>query len=550
MATRRAPVPRKPSTVRAQRPTVVRVREGRTRTYTLWTVDMLRAAQVRADRGDLSFVGSVCDALLGDDRFPSVLRTRVQGLLGLVPGFEASGDGRRKNRAVRALEAEEDWWDILPEDEHALAFSYALLAGVAPSELVYEEELPNGRTVARYRRGRLMPQLRFWHPGGLSLDDAGDWQMAVEGGGTVPVRAGDGQWVLWTPYGKRRPWIHGMWRGLSRWWLLKQYAIDDWGRYGEKGAQSVVESDKDAGVSKELRQDLVNSLFELARDGIIALPPGTRLKMLEATANTLSLYNAQIEAANTAMAVAALGHNLTSEVKGGSFAAADTGNDVRLDLRKFDAEVDSTTTHSQVLPWWATYNFGDSALAPWPVYPVDPAKDKKADADTLNVLGDAVVKLKAADDGVDVRAILESYEVPIVKGAPRPEDKPEPPDTPPPLEGGEGEDEPTDDDAPVVDATRARAKLAAATPKGAVRGQAYADALVAKALETALAAVEPDLADVAAAVDAADSYDALIKRLASLYAGMNPERFAVVVEQALVVAELAGRHAVLQDLDA
>src|SRR5262245_12450160 len=81
-----------------------------------WTVRDLRAAQQAADSGNLSRIADICESLiLGDDRAPTVLNTRVNGLLGSDLTFEA-GFGRKKNQAIRALEAGEDWWTSFPTE--------------------------------------------------------------------------------------------------------------------------------------------------------------------------------------------------------------------------------------------------------------------------------------------------------------------------------------------------------------------------------------------------------------------------------------------------
>lgn len=513
------------------------LRQASARTYRLWTVGMLRAAEARADAGDLRLVGDLIDAMRGDDRIPGVLRTRVQGLLGLDVTFEASGDGRRKNRAVRALEAEEDWWEMLPEDEHSLVLGDALLAGICPAELDYYETVGTKRVV-RYRGGRVVPKLTHWHVRALSQTVDGAWQIEVDGGERVPFTPGDGHWCAWMPYGTRRPWVHGLWRSLAPWWLLKQYARDDYARVGEKGATTVVEWEKDSKVTSEMRKDLANTIYDLARDGVVALPQGATMKLIETSASTQALYKDQIELANSAIAAAVLGHSNNAEVKGANTGAT-AGENIRYDLRKYDAQADATTVHAQVLPSWAGNNFGDPALAPWPLYAVDPPEDKRAKADTFNVLGDAVAKLVAVDKGVDVRAILEDADVPILKGAPRPEDisPPEPPPAPPAPPGGQpppppGQaEQPPPPAAPQTSTFRAKA----GDPRApAARGQTYVDSLSDAALKSA--ALVHTVEQVLAAVNDSTNADQLRTKLVSLIAQSDDPEAETMLERLILLS--------------
>lgn len=505
---------------------------------------------MRADRGDLSLMGELIDAMLGDDRIPAVARTRTQSLLGLPVAFEASGDGRRKGRAVRALEADEDWWELAPEEELARLLTYGLLGGIAPAVLQYQDD---AKGKPRYLNGRLVPRLDVWSARGLQrTNDDDGWTMLLADSSRVPFEPGNGQWVAYTPYGAKRPWVHGLWRGMSRWWLLKQYAIDDWGRYGEKGASSLVTADKDAHVTRELRQDLAQSVYELARDGVIVLPAGFDLKLIEATANTTQLYGAQIEAANAAFSVAWLGHANNAEVQGANTGAT-AGENIRHELRAFDGNTLSTCMRQQALVHWAGKNFGSPELAPWPVYPTDPPKDAKRNAETLKAIGEGIAAVVAVDKGVDVRAILEEYEVPISADA-APYEPPKPPAPPvAPAAPGAPPAVPTTETPPVdaeeptsTEATSRTVALAnGQTSTPFVEGLAYVDAVVAGASGKCTAALRPDVDAVALAIEQAETPEALKAALLKLLE--ESPSFEQIVAEAMVMADLNGRFRVASE---
>src|SRR5690349_17589499 len=105
-----------------------RVIQGSGRTFSVWTPALVRAVLPQAEGGSMRLLGDLCDALLADDRLWSVYETLFGGLLGLPISFEASGDGRRKNKAVRHLEADEDWWELFPEEELAQFLKWGYLA--------------------------------------------------------------------------------------------------------------------------------------------------------------------------------------------------------------------------------------------------------------------------------------------------------------------------------------------------------------------------------------------------------------------------------------
>ena len=174
-----------------------------------------------------------------------------------------------------------------------------------------------------------------------------------------------------------------------------------------------VDGGSDQGSTKEARQELAQDIYDASRDASIVLPDGFDLKLVEATANTRDIYDAQITTANTAGAVAILGHNLTSEVGGaGSYAASKTGDVVRGDLRAFDDDVVSSWAHDDILSWYALFNFGSKDNAAWPSWNVAPPKDLKVEAETFTMLSRGLPVFER--NGVDMRALLERFGMPLL----------------------------------------------------------------------------------------------------------------------------------------
>jgi phage gp29-like protein len=377
------------------------------RTWSDWTPQRIRIAERQAEGGTLDMASGICDWLLTDDRVAATLDARIETLLGLVPTFEPSGDRRRSNKAVKALEAGEDWWKAYPTSQLTLIHKWALLLGVSPARHQWQSFDSHG--------GRLLPMPKFWHPQTLVRhQDRGTWTVRDQRGAEHIIVAGDGEWILHTPFGEERPWAYGLWRSLAPWVLLKLYARLDSGRAGEEAATGVVTTPD--GSTKEQRRELAQSLLDAGAERLAVLPAGYDMKLLELSAQTGQFYESQIGMANAAIAIRIRGGNLSTEVKGGSFAAAasqkSTGDDVKL---KFDAEALSGTLNEQSLSWWAEFNFGSKQLAPWPAWPVEPDEDRKAESETLSVLGDAIRKLQDVGMNVDLDAFAERFDVPIAK---------------------------------------------------------------------------------------------------------------------------------------
>lgn len=181
------------------------------RIYNIWTPDLLRAAQRYAESGNLSRVADLCEEILGDDRAAAVLNTRANSLLGCDVSFE-EGLGRRRKAAVKALEAEDDYWAAFPEEELRRLIVWGVLLGIGLAQIRWEDKDP-GNVFSRK-----IPRILVWHPRFLRWDwTERRWYLTVDNyGREIPIEPGKGGWIFFTPYGASRPWAYGLWRGMAR----------------------------------------------------------------------------------------------------------------------------------------------------------------------------------------------------------------------------------------------------------------------------------------------------------------------------------------------
>lgn len=517
------------------------------RSYRLWTPGQLRTAQAAADAGNLRHAADICDWLLGDERVRGALDARVGAVFGAPVTFERSRKGRRGGAAVRKLEAGEDWDAMFPEPQARLVMYFALLLGLGPGVFSTAPDEDHD--------GRDIPRLRFYHPQGIRWDwDARTWLRTLEHGQTEPITFGDGVWLGHMPFGDYRPWLLGLWRGLAPWVLLKAYAVSDLGRAGESAARNVVEGDVTADLDKKGREELAAQIEELARDGTIILPPGFTYDLVELSAATPLLYEKQINLANEGIAVAIRGGNLTTNVQGGSRAAAEVqerqGDLVNL---RADTGAWAVTAHDQALKPWARWNFGDAQLAPWPTYTTKPDEDLKVKADTLNVAADAVGKFENLGFELDRKAFADAFNASdFLKPGERlePDDEDEALD---PEEAADEDDEEADSRAKLGRLVLAEGSdfrvLARSRKRGVRDGQAYADALRRRMVRHGSKQLARTLAAVIATVRKAKDYDDARTKLLERYQGMAPpKKLAELLDAAMILANEGGRLAVRRDV--
>ena len=124
-------------------------REPTSRTFCEWDASAVRSARLMADGGGLRALSDLVDELRADDRIGGVLQQLSLALLGLSLKFEASGDGRRRNRVVRAVEVDDDWWDMTSEADLADLLEWGIVEGVGLAELVWPDTANESGRVGR-----------------------------------------------------------------------------------------------------------------------------------------------------------------------------------------------------------------------------------------------------------------------------------------------------------------------------------------------------------------------------------------------------------------
>lgn len=394
-----------------------------------YTPDLLE--QIKSRR-DLSSVIQLCDDMLTDDRLRSVAYMRAQALVGADLEF-VEGEGRRRKRALRAADAEADYFEMVPEAEFVQMVVWGQLANFGPGRLKWWDKDARGAYRPRIRNSRVVPALEFWHPRLFRLDlSARQWIAKVEtpDSGTIPVdRAIDftsGEFVAFCPWGGAGDVSRGLWIAAAKLWLLKQYAIRDWATLGSRlgnpikvieyalGSQGVdVRAD---GGADAKRKQLVTEIAAMGKQGVISLSPGFTMKLLAVPATSAAMFKDQIDTVNTALAILFLGQNLTTEIKGGSLAAAQVAALILGHLRKFDANCESTFVRESILSLWSSINFGTADAAPWLSRNVEPPEDKKSAADVMLIVARAVEIFERIGWIQDKAATAERYQLDLAEG--------------------------------------------------------------------------------------------------------------------------------------
>lgn len=486
-------------------------------------VSLVKRALEELESGVFTMASMLVDAMGRDDRVEAVVQQRLDALGGLPFSMRPAKDGDAKadEAAAQALAL---WESIAPGPARTELLSWALWLGVGLGQNVWEE-----------RGGDWVPVLKVWHPRYVRFDwDSRTVRVVTADTSEVVVTPGDGQWVLFTPYGLERGWMKGLVRSLAIPWLIRQFALRDWARYSEVHGQPIKKAIVPTSAKDPAKERFARDVALLASQSTVLLErqktgqseEAFDIQLLEAMGRSDEGFDRLIARCDTAMAVRVLGQNLTTEASSGTYALGSVHERVSLRKMCFDASSLSDCLRAQTLGPWARFNYGSAELAPWPTYDTTPPEDLGARATSYKSLGEGLAALQKAGVPVDVVAEAERFGVSLSATQALP---------------------PTQEEKPAA-LRAALALLERGAPTGEHRGQAYADALASTARSRATDVLSGDLDALLSLVDSAESYEGLQARLLALYRDMDPTELALLTERTLLLSQLAGMNAVRENL--
>lgn len=162
------------------------------------------------------------------------------------------------------------------------------------------------------------------------------------------------------PYGK------GL--GQRLWWPVwfKKHGIKFWLIFLDKFGMPTVVGKYPSGAKEEEKKTLMEAAKAIHSETGITIPDSMMIELLEASRGGKVSYDGLCEYMDLQISKAVLGQTLTTEVKGGSFAASKTHDDVRHDIKEADAGLVASVLNSTLIKWLVDFNFSD--VSDYPVF--------------------------------------------------------------------------------------------------------------------------------------------------------------------------------------
>jgi phage gp29-like protein len=154
----------------------------------------------------------------------------------------------------------------------------------------------------------------------------------------------------------------GIYRVCTWMFLFRNYALKDWLIFLEVFGMPLRLGKFDSGANKEDKDALVTAIRSLGSDAAGIISKNTEIEFIEAVKSggtKENPYRGMLEFCAKEISKALLGQTLTADVGDvGSYAAANTHNEVRLDLAKADTKAVAATTRYQLIRPMVGFNFG------------------------------------------------------------------------------------------------------------------------------------------------------------------------------------------------
>lgn len=319
-------------------------------------VNRIAAAFLSAFRGQPQILRDLeDDARDRDSRLDAICRTRVLAIQSRRWSIKPLNDDDKEGkvlaqRATRIIREIPGWRTRVGE------FADGILRGTSLSELEWFINL---------RAEVAINGIHWVHPNRIRLDDGMRMQICEPGNGSstgTPLESfGPDKFVLHSPNAGRAAYItrRGVLLSCMLPALTKRYGLKWWLSAAERFGQPAPVIRVPDGSDDAIVEKAEEMLRQLTADWQAVLSKGMEL---DAVAGSTGQFTGEVQArlvelVNTDYAIQILGQNLTTETKGGSFAAAQVQDYVRQDILAADlSELDDTIT-AQILEPIVRYNW-------------------------------------------------------------------------------------------------------------------------------------------------------------------------------------------------
>lgn len=163
--------------------------------------------------------------------------------------------------------------------------------------------------------------------------------------------------------------LGGVMRTILRWYIVKFVLIRNWAQYAEKYGHPVTTVTMDKATYERSKQEIINLLKSVGINRYGIFFEGMKVDTQNvASSQNVDVFERLIQQANKEIAISIVGQNLTSEITGGSLAAADVHLEIFNTLTRSDAEAIDEAINTQFVDQIVRLNFPTLKYEDYPRY--------------------------------------------------------------------------------------------------------------------------------------------------------------------------------------
>jgi len=392
-----------------------------TTVITNWSVQQVRETAAALILGLFDLPSQLLDEMLGDSRVKSAM-AKLTAILARPVKFKIRQQNKGNALAKQCLRDWENAWPVIgsePVLSEIIANEATL--GFQITQLIWDSTRSVGQ------RDLWLPHPKNWY-GRYSYYYWGSGgrgrYMAITLDGQYPIEPGDGRFCIFSRHNLYRGWLRGAMRAVAPWWLARQYALRDWGRYEERNGMPWIKALTPAGADPQDIAAFLSSLATLGQETIMQLPQyneqigsNFNVELLEAQVNNWEGFQRLIECCSGEIAQSYLGQNLTTEVKEGSLAAARQHGDAEQVILAAIARALCLYVEQQWIRPFAFVNYGDPDVACEMVLDITPPEDKVQMATAFNQFAMGVSAMRKSGMKIkNPKQLAKSFGLPAEAG--------------------------------------------------------------------------------------------------------------------------------------
>lgn len=318
-----------------------------------------------------------------DWHYMSVLGTRKRAVAQLEITVEAGGDSAREEEIADFIR---DWLTRDEIEDELIDILDAIGKGYSVTEILWEMS----------ERQWLPSRLEWRRPEWFEFDRQTGQRVLLRGqGGPQPLEP----FCFITHFAKAKsglPVRGGLARSVAWAYLFKNYDLKDWVTFLEVYGMPIRVGKYENGASEEDKEILLRAVSSIGTDAAAIMPKTMMIEFIENKSGGGSgseQYERFADWLDRQVSKAVLGQTLTTEVKGGSMAAAKVHDEVRKDIMRSDARQAAATINRDLIRPIVDLNYGPRQTYPRLRMEIPDSVDLKAFSEGLTPFIDRGLKI-------------------------------------------------------------------------------------------------------------------------------------------------------------